>query len=71
MKVKTVVLNLNPGVQSPGGFSSESFTDGPAYPDLHYIVRDGMAVINWSGPDGTRRGHSRPIHDIQHVSTVA
>lgn len=71
MKVQTVVLRLKPGVVSPGGFQSESFTESRNYPDLHYIVRDGMAVVNWSGCDGNRHGYSRPIHDIESVSTVA
>lgn len=40
-----------------------------AYPDLHYIVRDGMAVVNYADSQGGRTGFSVPIEDIEAVST--
>lgn len=71
MKVKSAVIYLKPEAATEAGFQSIAFTEGQTYPELHYIVRDGMAVVNWAGPAGERHGHSVPLNDIRSVSTVA
>lgn len=71
MKVQTVNIHFKAGCETTAGFNGVSFSEGQGYPDLHYIVRDGMAVVNWRGRSGERCGHSVPISDIQSVSTVA
>lgn len=68
MKVKAVTLHFKPGVVSLGGTQAVSFNEGESYPDLHYIVRDGQHVVNYTH-NGERLGVSLPAHDIRQVNT--
>lgn len=71
MKVESVTLHLKPHVTTLGGTTFYSFSEGDAYPDLHYIVRDGLHVVNYTDPTtGRRHGVSLPIDDIRQVNTV-
>ena len=48
-----------------------SFSEGASYPDLHYIVREGQHVVNYTHPDtGKRHGVSVPVSDVRQVNTV-
>lgn len=71
MKVNSITLHFKPGVTSLGGCSSLSFTEGESYPDLHYIVREGQHIVNFTCiRTGERRGVSLPAHDIRQVNTT-
>lgn len=71
MKVEAVTLHFKPGVTTLGGTAFISFDEGRAYHDLHYIVREGQHVVNYTDPaTGKRRGVSLPTCDIRQVNTV-
>ena len=70
MKVTNVILHFQPGKTSIGGNTFIAFTEGDAYPDLHYIVREGQHVVNFTGSCGKRMGMSFPAFDIRQVSTA-
>ena len=70
MKVQSVTLHFKPGVSSLGGFKSISFDEGVSFPDLHYIVREGQHIVNYTHPEtGDRVGSSFPATDIRQVNT--
>lgn len=70
MKVSSVTLHFKPGVTSLGGTQAVSFTEGETYPDLHYIVREGQHIVNYTDRyNGERVGVSLPAHDIRQVNT--
>ena len=71
MKVEVVTLHYKPGVTTLAGTSFMSFSEGDSYPDLHYIVREGQHVVNYTNPEtGARHGVSVPVSDIRQVNTV-
>ncbi|MGL5456718.1 MAG: hypothetical protein ACRDB3_17755 [Citrobacter telavivensis] len=70
MKVSSVTLHFKPGVHSLGGTQAVSFNEGESFPDLHYIVREGQHIVNYTSPHtGDRLGVSLPVHDIRQVNT--
>lgn len=70
MRVQSVTLHFKPGVLSLGGTQAVSFTEGESYPDLHYIVREGQHIVNYTRQDGRRAGVSLPASDISQVNTI-
>lgn len=71
MKVEAVTLHFKPSITTLGGFSFISFNEGDSYADLHYIVREGQHVVNYTDPaTGKRRGVSLPASDISQVNTI-
>lgn len=70
MKVQTVIIHFSEAGKAEQGRDSITFSEGTAYRDLHYIVRDGMAVVNYLGLDGERLGHSVPLWQVLRVSTT-
>ena len=71
MKVASVFLHYKPGVHSLDGTQFLSFTEGARFPDLHYIVREGQHIVNYTDlRTGNRAGISVPAHDIRQVDTV-
>lgn len=71
MKVQTVILHFSEAGKVEQGRDSLTFSEGSAYSDLHYIVRDGMAVVNYAGSGGARMGFSVPLWQVNKVSTIA
>ena len=71
MKVEAVTLYFKPNVTSLDGTTFRSFSEADEYIDLHYIVRDGLHVVNYTDPcTGNRHGVSLPISDVRQVNTV-
>lgn len=71
MKVESVTLHFKPGITTLGGTAFVTFTEGHTYSDLHYILREGQHVVNYTDPvDLRRRGVSLPASDIRQVNTV-
>ena len=66
MKVESVTIFMK-----AEGKHCISATDGiRGFSDVHYIVRDGMATVNYQDDKGHRQGRSVPIADIDHVVTI-
>lgn len=71
MKVTSAVLHYKPGVCSLEGARALYFKEGTQFPDLHYIVREGQHIVNYTGRHtGKRVGISVPALDIRQVNTV-
>lgn len=66
MKVSRVVIHFK---TETGFINPYSAVEGAAVADLHYIVRDGMATVNYKQPDGVRKGNSFPVENILEVET--
>ncbi|AIU37929.1 hypothetical protein phD2B_0018 [Lelliottia phage phD2B] len=70
MKVQAITLHFKPGVTSLGGTQAVSFNECGTYPDLHYIVREGQHIVNYTDRhSGERVGVSLPASDIRQVNT--
>lgn len=70
MKVQNVIIHFSEAGKAEHGPDSITFSEGDVYSDLHYIVRDGMAVVNYAGNDGARLGFSVPLWQVRRVSTT-
>lgn len=69
MKVQNVIIHFSDAGRAEQGRDSITFSEGEAFKELHYIVRDGMAVVNYSGADKARVGYSVPLWQVSKVST--
>lgn len=71
MKVSHVTLFLKPNVKALDGRTAVDFTEGDQYQDLHYIVREGQHIVNYTvARTGKRHGVSMSVHDVAQVNTV-
>lgn len=71
MKVSHVTLFLKDGVKSLDGRQSVDFTEGDKYQDLHYIVREGQHIVNYTvARTGKRHGVSLSAQDVAQVNTI-
>jgi hypothetical protein len=70
MKVKTIDLYYKKGMSSLDDELMLTFEEGHQTPDLHYIVREGQHVVNYTCiHTGDRVGHSYPTTDFAQVDT--
>ena len=71
MKVSHVTFHFEPDYVSISGAQSVSFSEGSAYPDLHYITREGQHIVNFTHPrDGRRHGIGFPMSGVRQTNTV-
>ncbi|AFP33684.1 hypothetical protein POP72_023 [Pectobacterium phage POP72] len=71
MKVQSVTIIFQHGKGPAGNLSSTvTYEEGNGYEDLHYIVREGQHVVNFTTSTGRREGRSVPAFDVKQVNTV-
>lgn len=73
MKVERVTLHFKPGCEprALSGVANVTFSEGQAFSDLHYIVREGMHVVNYINPITSKReGTSFPVTNVEQVNTT-
>lgn len=64
MRVQAVELHKRSG-------EVRRYHEGAKTQDLHYIVREGLHIVNYvDGETGQRKGISLPVTDVEQVLTT-
>lgn len=70
MKIQAITILFQKHQKALCGAQFHYFTESESHQDLHYILRDGQHIVNYTTPDGRRAGISLPDYDVRQVNTV-